>query len=79
MMAYATEQGALRLDGQENEIDTVLVGTGAENINTDDFMYYLADIPSGFVQYGNRTALCAFVDQYDTERPSQLFTELIAQ
>jgi len=49
MAAYTTEQAALRLDGQENAIDTVLAGTPADGIGTDDFMYYMADMAAGKV------------------------------
>ena len=57
-MAYATEQAALRLDGQDNAIDPFLTGTKAEGMPTDDFMSYVADIPAGMVQYGNRETMC---------------------
>jgi hypothetical protein len=52
MQAYATEQAALRLDGQANAIDTVLLGTTAVGMHTDDFMFYMGDMPAGPVQYG---------------------------
>ena len=58
LAAYSTEQAALRLDGQDNAIDTILAGTPADGIDTDDFMYYVADIAAGKVQYGQRVSMC---------------------
>lgn len=45
--AYATEQAALRLNGMKNAIDEVLVGTGGEEMRTDDFMAFYGELAAG--------------------------------
>jgi len=39
-------------------IDLYLNGTTSEDMRTDDFMYYYADIFVESVQYGKRSDLC---------------------
>jgi len=77
MQAYATEQAALRLDDQNNAIDTVLAGTPAEGMYTDDFMFYMGDMPAGPVQYGQRVDMCSWMMERADKKPSILFPELI--
>ena len=48
----------------KNAIDSVIEGTGAEGMRTDDFIAYYADIVAGFVQYGKRTILCDSIRQW---------------
>jgi len=35
-----------------------LKGTDAEGMLTDDFMFFIADIAAGKVQYGQRVEMC---------------------
>ena len=78
MQAYVTAQAALRLDGQDNAIDTVLKGTEAENMLTDDFMAFIADIAAGKVQYGERVAMCTAYEAYAGQKPSAVFPTLVS-
>ena len=58
-MAYVTQQGELREQGNTDTIiDQTLAGTGNEGMRTDDWMFYYADIFLEGVQYGNRTNMC---------------------
>lgn len=74
---YATEQALLRDNGQANEIDTILAGTPAEGMNTDDFMDYMADFPCGYVQYGQASEMCANYTTYATLSDQDLFTTTV--
>ena len=54
-----TEQGELRKAGATDTIiDQTLQGTGAEGMDTEDWMFFYADIFLESVQYGNRTKMC---------------------
>ena len=77
---WLTEEAAKRLNGMKNAIDDSLVGTPAENMRTDDFVAYYADIVAGFVQYGKRTVLCESIKQWTTQGLSrkETFAALIA-
>lgn len=56
---YVTEQGELRKAGATDTIiDKTLQGTGAEGMDTEDWMFFYADIFLESVQYGNRTKMC---------------------
>jgi len=78
--AYATEQAALRLDGQANAIDPIIKGTNAEGMHTDDFMAYVGDFASGSVQYGQRVDMCSYLTSIMSpeKKPSDYWTEIIA-
>lgn len=70
----------MRLDGQANAIDTVLKGTDAEGMITDDFMFYMGDMPAGPVQYGQRISMCSdLIANGANKKPSEFFPGLIAQ
>lgn len=47
-----------------NIIDSVLRGTGGEDMRTDDFMAFYGEIGSGDVQYGTRTSFCDYLKTY---------------
>lgn len=48
-------------DTKKQEFDEVMTIFGGTGVRPDEFMYYLADIWSDKVQYGQRTDLCTFV------------------
>lgn len=63
----------------KNVIDDVLDGTGSEDMRTDDFVAFYADIVAGFVQYGKRTLLCDKIKEWTSDGLSrkETFTALI--
>jgi len=47
---------------------------------TDDFMFYMGDMPAGPVQYGERVKMCSdLITNAEGKKPSEFFPELIAQ
>ena len=76
--AWVTEQAALRLNGAPNWIDTVVKGTPAETMRTDDFMAFYADIAPGSVQYGQRVEMCDTIKSHLGEPQSTIFQEVVA-
>ena len=76
---WLTEEAAKRLNKMKNVIDEVLEGTGSEEMRTDDFVAFYADIVAGFVQYGKRTLLCDKIKEWTSEGLSrkETFQELI--
>ena len=76
---WLTEEAAKRLNKMKNVIDEVLEGTGSEDMRTDDFVAFYADIVAGFVQYGKRTLLCDKIKEWTSEGLSrkETFQELI--
>jgi hypothetical protein len=68
----------LRLNNQTNAIDTILKGTKAENMHTDDFTFYMGDIAAGQVQYGKRTEMCSYLLENAEKKPKEFFPELVA-
>lgn len=60
-MEYASTQAILYDAGEPNAITTLLAGTTAEGMRSDDFLSWFSDIPAGKVQYGERVDYCAFL------------------
>jgi hypothetical protein len=61
LMEYVSTQAVLYNNGESNAITDILAGTDAEGMLSSDFMNYMADIPAGKVQYGQRTTYCDFL------------------
>ena len=73
-MQYATEQAILRNAGDvNNAITEILADTPGANMSTDDFLYWLADVPSGYVQYGHTPEFCARWDAYQFMPEKDMF------
>lgn len=49
-------------------------------MGTDDFMFYMGDMPAGPVQYGGRVKMCSdLIANYSNKKPSEYFPSLIAE
>jgi hypothetical protein len=47
---------------------------------TDDFMFYMGDMPAGPVQYGGRVGMCSsLIENYAGKLPKEYFPDLIAE
>lgn len=78
-VAYVTEQGYLRDDGDtDTVIDQFLDNTASQGMRTDDFMFYYADIFVESVQYGNRTTLCDQLATLEGQTDKYIFEEMTA-
>jgi len=75
--AYGTQEAILRNAGQPNAITDILAGTPGANMNTDDFLAYMADFPCGYVQYGHAQEFCAIWDDYKYMPEKELFVAAV--
>jgi hypothetical protein len=76
-MEYVSAQSILYNANEPNAITTILAGTTAEGMLSSDFMNYMADIPAGKVQYGQRIAYCEYLAANSTNGMEDLFNSLV--
>lgn len=77
-VAYITEQGHARDNGDTNTVIDQFLKTGSNaGMPTSDFMFYYADIFVESVQYGHRTELCTMLKSHENETDAMQYYYII--